>query len=152
MQSSRYNLHRYLSLHFSSDNTHFCQISLATMVLYTPATVAIKFSILLLYRRLFPNKLLKTFAQSIAGFLVLFALSQPLSIIIVCTPVAAAWDPSSYPDATCDNHTLALLLFAIMNACIDLLILVLPLPIIYRLQVTPTKKRLMIFMFLLGGL
>lgn len=77
---------------------------LVTEVLYTPASTSIKFSILLLYRRLFPSEKLKIILLCIAGFLIVFALAQMVSVAIQCTPVAALWDPTSYPNATCDSY------------------------------------------------
>ncbi|MCJ1263532.1 hypothetical protein MMC22_003402 [Lobaria immixta] len=109
---------------------------LATEVLYTPASTSIKFSILLLYRRIFPSKTLKIVLQCISVFLVIFALAQMLSVIIQCTPVAALWNPADYPDATCDNYAPALILFAAVNATTDIIILCLPMPLLWRLHVS----------------
>ncbi len=69
----------------------FAQATLATETLYTPASTCIKFSVLLLYRRIFPNKKLKIVSWCITGFLITFALAQMLSVIIQCTPTAALW-------------------------------------------------------------
>lgn len=130
----------------------FAQATLATETLYTPASTCIKFSVLLLYRRIFPNKKLKIVSWCITGFLITFALAQMLSVIIQCTPTAALWDPFSYPDAVCDNYVPALILFAAINAATDITILCLPLPILWHLHVRKTRKRQLIGIFLLGGL
>ena len=97
-------------------------------------------------------KTLKLCSQCIAGFLILFALSQIFSVFIQCIPVAALWDPLSYPGYTCDNYASALFYLAIVNVCTDIIILALPLPILWKLQVTPTRKRQLLSIFLLGGL
>lgn len=125
---------------------------LTTEVLYTPASTSIKFSILLLYRRIFPSKKLKIVLQCIAGFLVIFALTQMLSVIFQCTPVAALWNPTAHPGATCDSYTPALILFGAVNAATDVIILCLPMPLLWRLHVTKTRRNQLMGMFLLGGL
>ena len=130
----------------------FAQAVLTTEALYTPASTSIKFSVLLLYRRIFPNRKLKIVSWCITGFLAVFALAQMLSVIIQCTPVAALWDPLSYPHAVCDNYVPALTIFAVINAVTDTTVLCLPLPILWHLQVSNTRKRQLIGIFLLGGL
>ena len=130
----------------------FAQAVLTTEALYTPASTSIKFSVLLLYRRIFPNRKLKIVSWCITGFLTIFALAQMLSVIIQCTPTAALWDPISYPDAVCDNYVPALILFAVINAITDTTVLCLPLPILWYLQVNKTRRRQLIGIFLLGGL
>ena len=130
----------------------FAQATLSTEVLYTPASTSIKFSVLLLYRRLFPNKRLKIASYCIGVFLIIFALAQMLSVIFQCTPVAALWDPFSHPGASCDNYRPALILFAAVNALTDIIILCLPLPILWHLHTTKTRRRQLIGVFLLGGL
>lgn len=130
----------------------FGQATLATEVFYTPASTSIKFSVLLLYRRLFPNRKLKIVSWCIAVFLVVFALAQMLSVIIQCKPVAALWDPLSYPDAICGNYKPALILFAAINAITDIMILCLPFPILWHLNASKTGRQQLIGIFSLGGL
>lgn len=77
-------------------------------------------------------------------FLVIFAIAKILSVIIQCTPVAALWNPTAYPDATCDSDTLALLLFGVVNAITDIIILCLPMPLLWRLHVSKTRRNQLI--------
>ena len=130
----------------------FAQATLTTEVLYTPASTSIKFSVLLLYSRLFPNRTLKVVSYCIAGFLFIFGFAQMLSVVIQCTPPAALWDPSAYPYAVCDNIAPALVVFAVLNAATDITVLCLPLPILWRLHASKTRRGQLICIFLLGGL
>lgn len=130
----------------------FAQVVLATELMYTPASTAIKFSILLLYRRLFPSKTFRNVLWSIAGFLVVFALAQMLSVVIQCIPVAALWNPMAHPNARCDNYNPALIVFAIVNALSDITILSLPMPILWHLHASKTRRQQLIGIFGLGGL
>ena len=130
----------------------FAQAVLVTECLYTPASTTIKFSILLLYRRLFPSKTFRNVLWAIAGFLVLFALAQMLSVIIQCTPVAALWNRTAYPNAHCVDYNIALTVFAVVNALSDIIILSLPMPILWRLHTNKTRRKQLIGIFGLGGL
>ena len=130
----------------------FAKTVLTTEVFYTPASTAIKWSILLLYRRLFPGKKFNIVLWSVGIFLMFFALAQMLSVIIQCTPVAALWDPAAHPGAKCDNYTPALILFAVVNAVTDVVILCLPMPILWHLNASATRRRQLVGIFGLGGL
>ena len=130
----------------------FAQVVLTSKVLYTPASVTIKFSILLLSRRLFPSKRFKILLGSIAGFLIILALAQMLSVIIQCTPAEALWDPMSHPDAHCDNFTPALIVFGAANAATDIIILSSPMPILWHLHASKARRRQLVGIFGLGGL
>ena len=67
----------------------FAKIVIITQGFYIFASLAIKWSILLLYRRIFPGRKFNILLWSVGIFLTLFALAQMLSTIIQCTPVAA---------------------------------------------------------------
>jgi len=135
-----------------TNQTAFAKAVLITEVLYTPATTAIKFSILLMYRRLFPIRKVRISTTTIACFLVVFALVLMLSVIIQCTPVAALWDPANHPGAHCDDYAPALLVFAIVNAITDVVVLCLPMPILWNLHVPKERRWQLIGLFCLGGL
>ncbi|KAJ9364173.1 hypothetical protein DTO280E4_1936 [Paecilomyces variotii] len=133
--------------------TRMAKQILTNEVFYTPASTTVKFSILLFYRRLFPlQNGLNWTLLGVAVFLVVFALAQMVSVIIQCTPPAALWDPVAHPNAKCDNYSPALLLFAIVNASTDVFILCIPLPILWKLRVSATRRKQLIGIFLLGGL
>lgn len=130
----------------------FAQALLVVQCLYTLANTTIKFSILLLYRRLFPGKRFKNVLWAITGLLVLFALARILSVIIQCTPVAAVWNPMHYPNAHCVNHKIVLLVGAVVTAIFDVIILSLPMPILWHLHASKTRRKQLIGIFGLGGL
>ena len=137
---------------FIKNPVAFAQAVLATELLYTPASTTIKLSIVLLYRRLFPNQSFRIVLWSVTGFLIVFALAQMLSVAIQCTPVAALWNPMAHPGAHCIEYTPALILFAVVNALTDVTILSLPMPILWNLHASKTRRRQLIGIFGLGGL
>ena len=56
-----------------------------------------------------------------------------------CVPVAYGWDPS-IPGGHCGNREAALLSVSIVDAVTDSTILILPLPMIYKLQIPRVKQ------------
>jgi len=81
-----------------------------------------------------------------------FTLAQNLSVIIQCKPVAALWDPFSYPDAVCDDYHPALVVCVVINTVTDILILCLPLLILWRLHASKTQRRQLMGIFSLGDM
>ncbi len=79
-------------------------------------------------------------------------LGQNLSVIIQCKPVAAFWDPFSYPDAVCDDYHPALVVCVVVNTVTDIVTLCLPLPILWRLHASKTQRWQLIGIFSLGGM
>lgn len=84
----------------------------------------------------------------------LFTISGAFALIFQCTPARAAYDKTLLPDhAKCFNGET---LFAIntyqgvIMLVVDLVIIVLPLPSIWKLQMPLRKRVMVIFMFCPG--
>ena len=71
-----------------------------------------------------------------------------LETFLLCHPVAYNWDNSI--DNTCNDPSLAYLLAAITNLLIDVIIVFLPLPLLWRLQMQTSKKAAITAMLSLG--
>ena len=63
-----------------------------------------------------------------------------------CVPVAYGWDPS-IPGGHCSNREAALLSVSIIDAVTDASILILPLPMIWKLQIPRVKQVSLAFIF-----
>ena len=66
----------------------------------------------------------------------------------ICTPVARNWDKSV--SGSCGDETALLLWTAIINAALDVIIVVLPVPIVWRLNMAVQKKIAILATFALG--
>ncbi len=121
-------------------------------MLYTPGIAAVKFSVLLLYRRLFPGKTFHKILWSVGGFVFCYTVIQELTVILACIPVAGAWDPAIYVKAKCIRLNLEWVIMASLNVVTDVVTLFLPLPLLWRLQIDKERKFQLIGIFLLGGL
>ena len=118
--------------------------------LYAVSILTIKISILCLYRRIFPQRWLKyallaTGVLTAAHCICFFCLS-----IFQCLPLRSLVNPNIRDH--CVNFATAGLILGIANVLTDIMALTLPVPIIWRLQTSKTRKRLTTMTFLLGGL
>lgn len=69
---------------------------------------------------------------------------------VLCKPVRFNWDKSV--DGKCTGEHTAYLVPGIMNLAIDTFIVALPLPVVFRLQMTWSRRISVAAMFSLGAL
>ncbi|MCJ1454842.1 hypothetical protein MMC28_005195 [Mycoblastus sanguinarius] len=121
-----------------------------TAIGYNTSVSTVKISILCLYRRIFPQRWLKYALLAVAFFAAGQYISFNLVTILSCVPISAQW--SSTVKARCVNYAAASLVSGILNVLTDITILTLPMPIVWRLQISNYQKRLTTVTFLLDGL
>ena len=127
------------------------QILFAYVLLYVVNVPLIKFLVLLFYRRIFGM----TWIMWVCVFLTIgYFVSCPIAFLVACRPVSYYW--SQYEDPTGGKCVFDLYPFyignAIANVVTDAIILVVPIPIVWSLQMRTTQKVFIIGIFLLGGL
>ena len=128
----------------------FAKVVLATEVLYNPSIACVKFSILLLYRRIFPSRAFRTYLYVTGAIIFTYSWINIITAIFQCRPIAAAWDPS-ITNAKCVHLNIEIVVFAALNCVTDLTTIALPMPMLWRLQI-PLRRRLqLVAMFLAGG-
>lgn len=69
---------------------------------------------------------------------------------LICTPVALNWDP--FVPGHCADQRMAYFFTAIINLLIDIGIVMLPMPLVWKLQMPIAKRIGVIAMFGLGAL
>ena len=111
----------------------------------------IKFSILYLYYRIFyvSHKFIYCLI-GVAVFVVGYGIAQGVGAIFQCMPIDANWTVNK--PHYCTNLGLAATIFAICNVLSDFMILILPMPLLFRLQKPMNQKIQIMGMFALGGL
>lgn len=142
-QSLRYNLSRLteLQVYFWGELTYLCVLSLT------------KISILFFYLRIFPHRDFKCVVWALISANICYLLAFELSAIFQCSPVSAAWRrwDGEHP-SKCNDINLLGWLSAICNIVLDLCILILPMPELHKLSMSPKKKFNIILMFSVGFL
>ena len=120
-------------------------------IFYTIAAATVKFSTLLLYRRIFDsNRRLMIACWVVAGVVSAYSIAQIVMSIFQCTPVHKAWDPAT--PGTCLNTYIAATTPAAINVVADFATVFLPMPLIWGMHITWKRKLQLLGIFMLGGL
>lgn len=122
----------------------------AINLIYVPTPATIKLSILLLYRRIFTGKLFTQINYSLGAILIIWCVVMEILGIINCLPINAYWDPSV--NGKCLSFRDYSIGYAALNIFTDIAILILPMPMIWRLQLPTFQKVALTCNFLLGSL
>ena len=133
-----------------SDPSAFSKSSFAFIVLYRPAIALVKFSVLFLYLRIFPQTGFRKLIKYYGYFVLLYTTVFLLLDIFHCDPVHAAWDPNN--KIACLNMDTIWIIGGSLNAVTDIGALCLPMPLLWQLHVTREKRIQLMGVFLLGGL
>lgn len=110
----------------------------------------IKFSILSFYGSIFPQQTFRYIRIGVAIFMTMWAISASVVAIFQCTPIAFGWDPT-IQGGSCVNYGLLVLVAGVCNIFTDFFILAMPVPLIWKLNMSMQKKWLLLFTFLIGG-
>ncbi|PWY88277.1 hypothetical protein BO70DRAFT_259365, partial [Aspergillus heteromorphus CBS 117.55] len=79
----------------------------------------------------------------------LWATSVILEAFLTCRPLAYNWD-ITIPNGVCGNRHAAYIVAGMLNLLTDLMVMTLPLPHVWRLQLGTPKKLALCFVFCLG--
>ncbi|KAL7948446.1 hypothetical protein V8C42DRAFT_314482 [Trichoderma barbatum] len=118
--------------------------------LYCVCMAFIKFSILSMYHSIFPQKNFHYCLIAVGVFMALWAISCAFVAIFQCTPIAYGWNPT-IPGGYCVNYGALVLVAGICNIITDFIILAMPIPLVLKLNLSPQRKRMVIFTFAMGG-
>lgn len=122
------------------------------MITYGLTVTAVRISILLLYRRIFDTVIFKRILAAVGSLCLAWLLGEICTEIFLCSPISAAWDPQLIFTDHCGNLQASILGITISSMLLDVIILCLPLPMIWKLQLPPRHKLVVCGLFLLGGL
>ncbi|MCJ1286890.1 hypothetical protein MMC26_006236 [Xylographa opegraphella] len=115
---------------------------------YTIAITLAKYSILLFYSRIFKEHYFKIALWVTAGIVTAWFVAIELSVLLECIPIHSLWD---FGPGHCINLKAFFLGSGIPNVILNAVILVLPLPMIWTLQIERSQKIALSSVFLLGG-
>ena len=118
--------------------------------LYGLSVTVIKASILLFYRRLFSTVQFRTWTTVVLIFVGVWLITNNVAAAVQCLPVQKAWE-FDLP-GHCVNPMTLVIGIQVPNVFLDVVILALPMPMVYRLQLSRTKRLRVAAIFLLGGL
>ncbi|KAL8973918.1 MAG: hypothetical protein Q9197_001829, partial [Variospora fuerteventurae] len=134
----------------------FIQLMYAVELTYCVLITTTKFSILLFYRRVFMNQT-TSLRFRIAWYVImvwtlLWGISTFFAAAFQCSPPSYYW--SKYTRKTqgsCINLTMLLIVTASTNIVTDVALLILPMPVLWHLNIQRSQKFALSGIFLLGG-
>ncbi|KAL3468996.1 hypothetical protein BJX99DRAFT_242283 [Aspergillus californicus] len=108
-----------------------------------------KISILLLYLRIFPVRWLVRCAWATMGLIIAWAIATILAGCLICRPFAYNWD-KTIVGGKCGDQVSSYTATGVINLVTDFMVLILPMPSLYKLQMATYKKVTLITVFGLG--
>lgn len=118
---------------------------------YIAAVSSVKISFLFFYKRTFHVRRFTVVVYACLAFVVLWTVLFSIATLIQDLPISAFWDRSIKPYFTIDSTRMYIWLGG-TDVFLDIVILCLPLPMIYRLRMSPKNKMALAGVFGLGGL
>ncbi|KAJ4983180.1 integral membrane protein [Stagonosporopsis vannaccii] len=130
----------------------YSRLILAAPLLYALCTACAKAALCLFYGRLSPGVM---FQIAVKATLVLILGAYTgifFSLLFACRPIAASWDPLLAPIAQCVNRGAIYISTAIIGIVTDVILLCLPIPTIWKLQMPLKQKIGLTGMFIIGSI
>ncbi|KAK6859568.1 hypothetical protein PG995_003204 [Apiospora arundinis] len=116
------------------------------------ATVWIsKMAICLLYLRLFPQKAVRIIVGAVGAVLVCTSIVCVIVNLAACRPFSTHWAPPPVQAVHCWNKEAIFIWSTLPNIITDVIVLVLPLPIVWRLHTSTHMKGALTVTFLIGS-
>lgn len=134
--------------------TRVRQIYYAALCSYLTVAGAVKPSLAISIMRIFPQILVQITGMAMIVFLAAFCVSGTLALALQCKPVQAFWDKTTLDGQYFSSETLfAILMYqGVIMFVVDVIIIVLPMPSIWSLQMPLKKRLLVLFLFSFGRL
>ena len=129
----------------------FLKLQFIFEIVYCFCVAITKFSILLLYRRIFRLDSFKKWLVGVAIFVFLWAVSTIFAAIFQCMPIRLAWQ-KDLGHGKCVDLAALVVSTGVLNMLTDIIILIIPMPIVWSLKISNRQKVAVSAIFLLGGL
>ncbi|KAF9892856.1 hypothetical protein FE257_000445 [Aspergillus nanangensis] len=127
----------------------FFKLIYAFEPLYITTVGIIKISVLLMYHRIFPVRMIKIAGSILATITIAWVISVDLVAIFQCNPIRKGYEPTI--PGSCINLKGALVGNGVPNFVTDIIILALPARLIWRLQASTSQRLSIILVFLSGS-
>ncbi|KAM0796846.1 hypothetical protein BDR22DRAFT_498471 [Usnea florida] len=137
-----------------ADLVSFAQCLYAFDILYSLSMTCVKFSVVLFQYRIFPEASFRRILKLFAVFVIAFEIASILVFVLACVPVREFWVALlgylRHKDGRCINIFKFWLANGSINTVTDFALLLLPLPLLWRLRANTTQKCLLTGVFISG--
>ncbi|PYH87956.1 putative integral membrane protein [Aspergillus ellipticus CBS 707.79] len=138
------------AIYGSAPIVELSKIEMPLQPLWVLSLACSKVSILLLYFRIFPVPWVLRSSQITIVIIICWAIATTLAAFLNCRPFAFNWD-RSIPGGKCGDRVKSFTVMGVINLVTDLVVLVIPMPLLYRLQMAQYKKVTLMIVFGLGA-
>ena len=132
----------------ASDNDKAFKGLLVGQLLWATSVMLLRASVLSLYIRIFRTSAFRSICYGVHAFNLGFFVATVLACCLICRPFAYNWDHSI--KGTCGDQRSLDLFLGVFNLLIDVTTVLLPLPVLWGLQMATSKKRILSGMFSMG--
>lgn len=115
---------------------------------YDLALVFVKLGILAFYWRVFVHPIFRKAIIATAAFVIAWGIGITVTLFLVCRPLQAYWDRTV--EGTCLTIVTFTYFTNISNLITDIWIFLMPVPMIWHLQLQTKKKLLLSLIFCIG--
>ena len=122
----------------------------AIEITWTVCALLVKCSVLLLYDRIFSrtSPRFRILLMATTGIIFAWAVGSVCSTLFRCSPVKFFWNKDI--NGSCSNAKTGRIAAAALNSAIDVILLVLPVPLVWKLMLPSKQKLAVIGIFGLG--
>lgn len=113
----------------------------AANIILQPTLSLPKIAILLFYLRVNPNKSFRYTVFAVVFIIACYTIGLMMAVVFPCTPVKKLWNPLT--PGKCIDQNPIYLASVIINTSVDVIVLVLPIPMLIKLQVNTRTKVLL---------
>ena len=118
-------------------------------ILWVTAVTTIRAAIISLYIRIFPSHSFLAICYVVLAVNVVFGVSAVIADCVICWPITYRWAPSTV-DGSCGDQHLLDMFIAVVNLVQDVVVVVLPMPVLYGLKSARDKRVGLYCMFGIG--
>jgi hypothetical protein len=120
-------------------------------MMYNFAICLIKLSNLALYAIIFPGVVFRRWLWAVGFVIVGWLVTTQLITVFACIPIEAGWNPLLMATAKCVNYAVLSISSSAVGIATDLAVLILPIPLVMKLQLKPYLKAIVIGVFVVGS-
>jgi len=125
------------------------QFLIAIQLLWAVSLSLSKISILILYSKIFSIPAFIWMARGTGVVIIMWAMATILMGFLMCQPFAFNWD-QTVPGGHCGNQVLSYKITGALNLVTDFIVLLLPMPYLYGLNLALYKKLVLMVTFAVG--
>lgn len=125
---------------------------LIAMAVYPASIALIKTSTLFLLHRVFPSPRLTPYLWALGILIQAYSLVLGVTIMTQCIPLEALWNPMAAMNARCFKISTVFIVTSSLNALTDLILLAIPMPFLWKLNMDYKRKLQLTGIFICGGM